>query len=217
MSRATPLPSDLRRQAIIDAALPLLLERGPNISTRAIARACGIAEGTLFRVFETKQELIHATIHAALHPDAAVARLASLPDTQSIDERAAAILEIVSAEITRIKSLFALVATPHEPHASGGAQPASHEPHQPHRHGGPPPHVVENRELLTRAVRTALEAYESDLDVPVDHAAQLLMALAFATRFSFVQDAPVARAQNLAHMALHGIAKPAARHSGEPA
>ncbi len=214
MSRATPLPSDLRRQAIIDATLPLLLERGPEISTRAIARACGIAEGTLFRVFETKQELIHETIHAALRPDAAIASLQLLSDTQTLDERAAAILEIVSEEIARIKSLFGLVASSHEQHQPGGAQ---HPPHLPPRHTGPPAHVVENRELLTRAVQTALEPYRGDLDVALDQAAQLLTALAFATRFSFAQHAPLARAQNLARLALHGIARPGTRPAEEPA
>jgi len=60
-------PED-RRQAIIEATLPLLLERGTEMSTREIAQAAGIAEGTIFRAFETKQDLIHATIHTALMP-----------------------------------------------------------------------------------------------------------------------------------------------------
>ncbi len=46
------------KQAILAAALKLFAERGfYNTSTRAISRKAGIAEGTLFNYFETKEDL----------------------------------------------------------------------------------------------------------------------------------------------------------------
>jgi AcrR family transcriptional regulator len=42
---------DDRRRAIVAAVVPLLLEHGDDVSTRQIADAAGIAEGTIFRVF----------------------------------------------------------------------------------------------------------------------------------------------------------------------
>jgi len=46
------------KQAILAAALKLFAERGfYNSSTRAISRKAGIAEGTLFNYFETKEDL----------------------------------------------------------------------------------------------------------------------------------------------------------------
>src|SRR5690606_7898091 len=58
--RATPLPPEDRRQAIIEAVVPLLIEHGPTATTRQIAEAAGVAEGTLFRVFPDKRALLFA-------------------------------------------------------------------------------------------------------------------------------------------------------------
>ncbi len=55
--RAESLPPDERRAMIIEAMLPLLLEHGEMVTTRQIAEAAGIAEGTIFRVFADKDEL----------------------------------------------------------------------------------------------------------------------------------------------------------------
>ena len=56
-------PED-RRQAIISATTDLVLEHGPAATTRQIADACGIAEGTLFRVFESKDDILAAVANA---------------------------------------------------------------------------------------------------------------------------------------------------------
>jgi AcrR family transcriptional regulator len=76
--RAAALPPDERRSMIVRATLPLLLEHGEMVTTRQIADAAGIAEGTIFRVFPDKDALITAVVEAAF-------------DTESLDERLAAI------------------------------------------------------------------------------------------------------------------------------
>jgi AcrR family transcriptional regulator len=64
--RAAALPADERRAAIVDAVLPLLVVHGDRVTTRQIAEAAGIAEGTIFRVFDDKDELLSAALEAAL-------------------------------------------------------------------------------------------------------------------------------------------------------
>jgi AcrR family transcriptional regulator len=64
--RASALPPEERRATIIEAVRPLLAEYGESITTKQIACAAGIAEGTIFRVFADKDELLDATLHAAL-------------------------------------------------------------------------------------------------------------------------------------------------------
>src|SRR5687768_2663903 len=63
--RASALPADERRAAIVAATLPLLVEHGAAVTTRQIAEAAGIAEGTIFRVFPHKDELIDAALETA--------------------------------------------------------------------------------------------------------------------------------------------------------
>ena len=58
--RAAPMAPDDRRRAIVDAVVPLLLEHGGDVTTRQIAEAAGIAEGTIFRVFPDKPALLMA-------------------------------------------------------------------------------------------------------------------------------------------------------------
>ena len=62
------MPADERRAMIIEAMLPLLLEHGEMVTTRLIAEAAGIAEGTIFRVFADKDELISAVVEHATDP-----------------------------------------------------------------------------------------------------------------------------------------------------
>lgn len=182
-----------RRQAIIAATLPLLLEQGPEISTREIALAAGVAEGTIFRAFETKQELLHATIHEALQPDAAIAQLAGLPDGQLLEERVERILTILRDEIQRTRSLFV--------HLSGLDRPL-HPPGRPFRGGGH--HEAKTR--LIAAVSTSLEPYAPQLAISPASAAHILASLVLAACF-ITSDNRLQEPQELANVVLHGIAK----------
>jgi AcrR family transcriptional regulator len=57
---ARPRSGD-KRKAILDAALHIVAERGiGGAPTSAISRAAGIAEGSLFTYFHTKDELLNA-------------------------------------------------------------------------------------------------------------------------------------------------------------
>ncbi|WP_378784786.1 TetR/AcrR family transcriptional regulator [Nonomuraea fastidiosa] len=64
-------PED-RRAALVEATLPLLREHGTAVSTRQIAEAAGVAEGTIFGVFPDKASLVRATLVRAFDPRPAV-------------------------------------------------------------------------------------------------------------------------------------------------
>mgnify|MGYP002138799000 CR=1 FL=1 len=56
------MPPEQRRAAIIEATIPLLQEQGTGLTTKQVAEAAGVAEGTIFRVFDSLQDLIEAML-----------------------------------------------------------------------------------------------------------------------------------------------------------
>ena len=76
--RARPLPPDERRASLVAATIPLIAEHGLKVTTKQIATAAGVAEGTIFRVFTDKTELIQAAISTAFDPDRTLADLGAI-------------------------------------------------------------------------------------------------------------------------------------------
>ncbi len=67
--------SEEKRQTILLAATKLFAEEGLNASTASIAKAAGVAEGTVFTYFATKDELLnqlYLTLKEQLHSAASV-------------------------------------------------------------------------------------------------------------------------------------------------
>ena len=84
-----------RRQAIIDAVLPLLREHGADISTRQIADAAGVAEGTIFRAFGDKESLIAAAVDAYFDPLPFRASIRAIDRGLPTDEKIAQVLVLL--------------------------------------------------------------------------------------------------------------------------
>ena len=55
-------PRTIDDAQILDVARKIFLERGMRASTASIARAAGVSEGTIFKRFDTKQELFFASM-----------------------------------------------------------------------------------------------------------------------------------------------------------
>lgn len=70
-------PED-RRAALIAATIPLLHEHGLDVSTKQIAQAAGVAEGTIFGVFPDKKSLLTAAIVDAFDPAPTLRAIAAI-------------------------------------------------------------------------------------------------------------------------------------------
>jgi AcrR family transcriptional regulator len=78
--------SEDKRNAILSAATQVFAERGLGAPTAAITSAAGIAEGSLFTYFKTKDELINA-LYRELKLELSDAMMSGFPRKQSVRQR----------------------------------------------------------------------------------------------------------------------------------
>jgi AcrR family transcriptional regulator len=78
--------SEDKRNAILAAAAEVIADRGLGAPTSAISSAAGVAEGTLFTYFKTKDELVNA-LYREIKLDLADAMMADFPRRSSIRNR----------------------------------------------------------------------------------------------------------------------------------
>jgi AcrR family transcriptional regulator len=107
--RAASLPPDERRAAIVAATIPLLTAMGTSVTTKQIADAAGVAEGTIFRVFADKEALIDAAVAAALDTAPVERALAAIARDVSFEERLELAVQILQARITEIWQLVSML------------------------------------------------------------------------------------------------------------
>src|ERR1700743_2929883 len=78
--------SEDKRNAILSAAAEVIAERGLGAPTSAISRVAGVAEGTLFTYFATKDELVNA-LYREIKQELAKAMMTGFPRKKSIRQR----------------------------------------------------------------------------------------------------------------------------------
>lgn len=119
--RAPAMAPDERRAAIIASTVPLLRDRGRAVSTKEIAKAAGVAEGTIFRVFESKDELISACVHDAFRTEVLLAQLLEIDRSLPLRERLATAVSTMQDYLLGIFSLMSVL------------QATGHQVHRPHQ------------------------------------------------------------------------------------
>ena len=113
--RATALPPDERRAHILAVTIPLLVERGHAVTTRQIAEAAGIAEGTIFRVFPDKEALVHAALERAFDRAATEAALGAIDRDLPFEDQLAEAVAVMQRRLADIWALVSAVGGPPVP------------------------------------------------------------------------------------------------------
>ncbi|MFI8817959.1 MULTISPECIES: TetR/AcrR family transcriptional regulator [unclassified Streptomyces] len=184
--RAPAMTPEERRAMVIQTAIPLIAEYGAAVTTAKIARAAGIGEGTIFRVFADKDELLQACIAEALSPEHAVRELDAIDVSQPLPDRLAEAAEALQAHMSRMGAILGSLG---------------------HR-GGKHPGTVRGagRDESTARIRAALaELLEPDraaLRRPPEQIAALFFGLLFTQPRT--EDEPDLAPRELVDVFLHG-------------
>ncbi len=182
-----------RRDMIISTAIPLIAEYGAAVTTGKIARAAGIGEATVFRVFADKEELLDACMAEAMRPDHTVRELNSISLDQPLADRLAEAADALRAYLARMGAVAGSL------HASG---------HRRRERGGKTaePRPGDREDSLAKirtAVAELLEPDKESLRHPAEQTAAVFLGLLFMQPRGG-DDQPQLTAQELAQLFLYG-------------
>lgn len=188
------LSPEERRAALIEATIPLLHEHGVDVSTRQIAQAAGVAEGTIFGVFETKSSLVVCSLVQALDPQPTLDGLAAINRRAPLRVRVAVAAELVHGRFTEqahlmhaARKLFFDTAPDTAPDPQAQAR------------------IAASRERVQTAVAEVFEPDRHRLRVSLGKAARLLLLYCGADAFGPFGDPGTFSGTDLATLLLDGI------------
>ena len=159
-----------------------------SFTTEGIHHACGIAEGTIFRVFEDKRELLLAASREAMSGDEEIARISQIRPELPLSERLTAALEALAGYQDRMWALMRMFR-------ETGLRPdrGQHDPQH---------HPVER---IAGAVGVLFEPDKDRLRLDALAAARMLLGLAFTNRMRETGlSEPAATAEQLVDLFLNG-------------
>jgi AcrR family transcriptional regulator len=187
-TRAPALPAEERRRAILDATLPLLVERGGAVSTRQIAEAAGIAEGTIFRVFDSKDDLVVAALEHALDLDPFIAQLQQVDPDQELGAMLLEVVELFQRRFARVFQLMTRMGMVGPPKA--------------HRH------MEVERERVAAILEGLAERHRDSLRVPPSRLMHMVRLLTFSGTHPHISDGHPLSAEEIVDTVLNGVLKP---------
>jgi AcrR family transcriptional regulator len=198
--RARPLPPDERRASLVAAAIPLISEHGLKVTTKQIAQAAGVAEGTIFRVFADKTELIQAAINSAFDPEQTLSELGAIDIGLPLHERCLAITTVLQGRLVAVfKIMIAMRMAPGQPKYRPKEGPAPGPP------GHPGPRIDPKTEEISAEILRLLAPDRDRLTRPIEEVAHLFRLLTFSGSHPFISDGQVLTAEQITSTILDGV------------
>lgn len=180
------MPAEQRRTSILQAAIPLVRKGGRAVTTKEIAQAAGVAEGTVFHVFADKETLIQAVVEHEFEPGHVLAELRTIDPGASLHDRLVRVVEILGQRLTGIFELMTSLGM--------------HRPPDHHHDPGSPPHF-ELMAFLTELLQPDTE----QLRYSAEQTATLVRLFTFAASHPSITDGNPLAPQQITDVLLCGI------------
>jgi AcrR family transcriptional regulator len=180
--RARPLAVEDRRSMIIDAVIPLLIEHGRSVTTRQIADAAGVAEGTIFRAFGDKDSLIDAAVQKFLEPGPLNDTILAIDPELTLEQKVNDILFHLRARMTGVVGIMNAVGMI----------------------GRPP--VREDRQHFYDLIAQVLSPDLDALNATTEQVGRFMRLIAFASSIAPFNQGQEMSTAELAHLITYGIA-----------
>lgn len=189
--RARPMSPEERRSDLTDVTLRLMRLHGRDVTTRQIAEAAGIAEGTIFRAFSSKEELVDAAIDRAFEPGDVIARIEEIDPGLPLRDRLVLLVSILQQRFRATFELMQKVGLVGPPR---------------HKHDGEAAQAWRARqEQLFLAV---VGADTDRLRVPADEFVHVLRLLTFAGSHPLISDGRLLPPEEIVDTVLTGLLRP---------
>jgi AcrR family transcriptional regulator len=177
-----------RREMLVAATLPLVARHGLKVTTRQIAEAAGVAEGTIFRVFPDKDALIRAAVSEALDPEPVFAELAEVDMRLEVHDRMVAVTGILQRRIVKVFNLLIAVGM-HQPLKDIDEHRARARPQQA---------------AILKTIERILEPDGERFRRPVSEVARILHLLTFSGSHPLISDGRMLTTEEITDVVLHG-------------
>jgi len=186
--RARPLPAEERRAALLAAARPLVLEHGRATTTKLIAEAAGVAEGTIFRIFATKDELFDAVIDQEFDPEPFLEEVGRIDLGQPLEDRLVEAVSLLQRRFVRIFRLMIALGVRRPPEGLGS------------------PDL--RKRLAKKGLVRLVEPDAARFRVPPEEVVQMLRLLTFSGSHPHISDQRMLTARQIVDVVLHGTLRP---------
>ncbi|MBW8172130.1 TetR/AcrR family transcriptional regulator [Ornithinimicrobium sp. Arc0846-15] len=123
------MPPSQRRAHLEASALEVMRERGMAATTKEIAAQAGVAEGTIFRVFDCKEDLLNSALRDAFNPAPLIEALDQIDLNQPLRERLIQAVTLLQERVITLFDLMHAVGLVHPPEVHGEDAEAAHAQH----------------------------------------------------------------------------------------